>query len=123
MPVIERYEVHTVTLHYLIAALWSSTDDEGEPLDKNFELCDLAPETIERAESDCSTFLAANFADIPVEQYQQAGHDFWLTRNRHGAGFWDGDWPDEAGRRLSEASYAFGEIDLYVGDDGLLYFG
>ena len=122
MPVIERYEVHPITLHYLIAALWSSTDNEGEPLDKNFELCDLAPETIEQAEADCSKFLAANFADIPVERYEQAGHDFWLTRNRHGAGFWDGDWPDEAGRRLSESSHTFREIDLYVGDDGLLYF-
>lgn len=23
-----------------------------------------------------------------------AGHDLWLTRNGHGAGFWDGDWRD-----------------------------
>jgi hypothetical protein len=49
------------------------------------------------------------------------GHDFWLTRNGHGAGFWDGDWPKEAGDRLTKACEEFGEFDLYIGDDGMIY--
>jgi len=52
---------------------------------------------------------------------EKAGHDFWLTRNGHGAGFWDGDWQEPAGAELSKASKAFGEINLYVSDDGKLY--
>lgn len=50
----------------------------------------------------------------------QAGHDFALTRNGHGAGFWDGDWP-VYGDLLTKASESFGEIDPYAGDDGLIY--
>jgi len=51
----------------------------------------------------------------------QHAHDFWLTRNRHGAGFWDGDYPEELGKKLTEASHAFGECDLYIGDDGKVH--
>ena len=51
----------------------------------------------------------------------RVGHDLWLTQNRHGAGFWDGDWPEEIGERLTEISKKFGECHLYVGDDGKIY--
>jgi len=43
-----------------------------------------------------------------------------MTRNGHGAGFWDGDWPDD-GDRLTKASEAYGTFDLYVGDDGEIH--
>jgi len=53
-------------------------------------------------------------------------HDFWLTRNHHGAGFWDRKLEDERGafamQLLTEASHRFGEIDLYIGDDRQLHF-
>ena len=39
-----------------------------------------------------------------------AGHDFWLTRNGHGAGFWDGDWQEPAAAALTAAAHAFGEV-------------
>ena len=48
------------------------------------------------------------------------GHDFWLTRNREGAGFWDGFWGED-GDTLTELAQEFPEVDVYVGDDGLLY--
>jgi hypothetical protein len=51
----------------------------------------------------------------------RAGHDFWLTRNGHGAGFWDGEWYKEVGERLTKASKAFGEVNIYVGDGDLIY--
>lgn len=61
--------------------------------------------------------------DLIDGRFQQAGHDFWLTRNRHGAGFWEVSyWPKEVGDVLTKTAHEFGEISLYVGDDGLLYF-
>ena len=51
---------------------------------------------------------------------EEAGHDFWLTRNRHGSGFWDEDIGD-VGRQLTEAACACGECNLYVGDDQRIY--
>jgi hypothetical protein len=43
----------------------------------------------------------------------QCGHDFILTRNHHGAGFWDRGY-GEAGRRLTAAAQAFGEVHATV---------
>jgi hypothetical protein len=51
---------------------------------------------------------------------EQAGHDFWLTRNRHGAGFWDRGHGAE-GADLTQHAKSFGDCDLYVGDDGGIY--
>jgi hypothetical protein len=50
----------------------------------------------------------------------QIGHDFWLTRNRHGAGFWDrfaGGVGADYGRALTDTAHPYGESHLYVGDD------
>ncbi|QNP78372.1 hypothetical protein [Agrobacterium tumefaciens] len=58
---------------------------------------------------------------IAAREAAMAGHDFWLTRCGHGAGFWDGDWPEPAASVLTTASEEFGNVDLYVGDDGQIY--
>jgi hypothetical protein len=120
------------TLAYIECALWASNDESdengGEPLDANYSASDLAPETLEAMKIDCAAFQRDNAADIAAgpdgpdyTRYERAGHDFFLTRNHHGAGFWDGDWSAEAGERLTAASHAHGETNLYVGDDGLIY--
>ena len=115
------------TKAYIEAALWSSTDDSDRPLDSgDYE---LAPETLAKMEADCAQFQKENvhlitdenchYKACPVLEY--AGHDFWLTRCGHGCGFWDGDWKEPAASQLTTASKAFGDIDLYIGDDGLIY--
>ncbi|MDH1266753.1 hypothetical protein N5C81_03870 [Rhizobium pusense] len=83
------------------------------------ELCianDIEPITIPGAP------LSREFeGSIAAREAAMAGHDFWLTRCDHGAGFWDGDWPEPAASALTEASKEFGNIDLYVGDGGQIY--
>src|ERR1700723_1133113 len=84
---------------YLVCALWSSTDDDGNPLDDNRDCDDFAPEALAEMRNDCDAFceaesddLARYAAELPRTEWSQdarAGHDFWLTRNGHGAGFWD----------------------------------
>lgn len=112
------------TTAYIEAALWSSTDDfddaTGVPLDENHGPEDIAPETLAQIVADCADFQTAHYDDIS-DDLSRAGHDFWLTRNRHGAGFWDGDYPQAIGAKLTEASHAYGEVNLYVGDDGQIY--
>ena len=110
------------------AALWSSVDMEtGEPLDENFGSDDIAPETATQMRADLDDFIQANSAVIsrvrtnhPSCTPGQVGHDFWLTRNGHGAGFWDRGYGDD-GDTLTEAAKVYGSVDLYVGDDGLLH--
>lgn len=108
---------------YLVAALWSSSDSDGNPLDDKYDVEDISDESMDRSIKDVAKFLdnAAMLGDISQLDDAQIGHDFWLTRNRHGAGFWDGDYEKELGEKLTELSHKFGEVDLIVGDDGKLH--
>ncbi|SRR6266550_1146825 len=116
---------------YIETALWSSTDDEGVPLDSaKYADAKLADETLEQMSKDCEQFqteyakLARDLDDSVLRSFppdSQIPHDFWLTRNHHGAGFWDGDYPKAIGQALTELAHSFGECDLYVGDDGKIH--
>lgn len=111
---------------YTECMLWSSHDGELESLEEY----ELAPKTSERVAKDCRAFIASNLADLQLyveqrdcegyEPWECAGHDFWLTRCGHGAGFWDRGL-DELGDRLSAASELAGNQDPYIGDDGDVY--
>lgn len=117
--------MHEMTKHYLMCALWASNGESNEngenPLDANYGIDDFSQEATERAERECQALLST-YSDVIGTRFDQAGHDFWLTRNRHGAGFWDGGWPKDIGNILTNASHAFGELNVYVGDDNKLYF-
>lgn len=112
------------TQAYVTAALWSSLDDEGVPLDTRDE-SEIAPETLARMQTDCAAFQAAHgvpeYSDPQYGDDERAGHDFWLTRNGHGSGFWDRRLPDAIDKRYTDAAHAFGSFDLYIGDDGKIY--
>ena len=113
---------------YVETALWSSTAEDDTPLDRlDAEVADSALASMRK---DVESFARENAhliesADVATHRYGRwgrAGHDFWLTRNGHGAGFWDGDWePEATAERLTDAAHAYGETYLYVGDDGMIY--
>lgn len=98
---------------------------------RNRDTSDLAEETLQSMVADCSQFQADN-AELLEKWYsecgeseERAGHDFWLTRNHHGAGFWD-RWNSatpqgKIGDKLSDAAHSFGEVSLYLGDDEKIY--
>ena len=114
-PVLDAF-----TKGYVDCALWSSCDDNGTPLDRNHYLDHIDRDTLAQMARDCQQFQAWHYADIAGRE-GEAGRDFWLTRNGHGAGFWDGDWDDRDAERLTSNCKAYGEFDLYVGDDGKVY--
>lgn len=60
--------------------------------------------------SDCIGFILDCEGMIPEERMHEAGSDFHLTRNGHGAGFWDGDWNN--GDELSAKSKPYGSFEL-----------
>lgn len=121
---------------YVECALWSSTayghgEAEGEPCElgescdcsferANYDASDLAPECEAAMREDCRAFIDSNAADLAELDAGQCGHDFWLTRNWHGTGFWDRGYGD-LGQRLTAASHPYGEVYLYVGEDGMVY--
>ena len=128
---------------YIETALWSSNDESdpdtgGDPLDRNYGRDDVEAESEEVMRRECASFLwiasgllqAAEDhpgytppGEVP-DAFDHAAHDFWLTRNGHGVGFWEApDWPEEIGSVLDDISKAFGESHLYVGDDNLIHCG
>ena len=74
-----------------------------------------------QVERDCLDFLSGltpELLDLVSESAERAGHDFLLTRNGHGAGFWDGDWPEAEGRELTKHAKAQGTAAYEIDDDG-----
>jgi hypothetical protein len=126
MPSTALSTLDRFTRAYLVCALWSSTDDDGNPLDADYALSDLSPQIVAQAIEDCADFQSENAADLDLfygeygYDLEQAGYDFWLTRNHHGAGFWDRG-AGEVGQRLTAAAHAYGSLDLYIGDDNLIH--
>lgn len=125
------------TISYITCMLWAETDDNEEPFDRNYTQKDIAPEAIEIIKKDCARFQEENAADLQLLQQlkvnnqwdvpagctvlEYAGHDFWLTRNGHGANFLDGDYPEEIAERLYDSAKKHGEVNIYLADDGLIY--
>lgn len=118
---------------YITCALWASNDANGTPLDSgDFDLSPEASATLEKQANDfeerfplaCQLWETYGFSP---------GHDLWLSRNGAGTGFWDRTIdeykPGEnqvaafalVQNALDRAAKELGEVNLYVGDDGLIY--
>lgn len=124
-----------IAASYAATALWSSYDSSlpdlmpydglSLPLDANYDASDISTETMDSFRKDIGDFLdllqnvefdgrLISFDDIADRMtWGQFGHDFWLTRNGHGAGFWDRGL-GEFGDILSKWADTFGGVDLFV---------
>jgi hypothetical protein len=128
------------TRAYLACALELAEFDEDSPQAlKEASTYDLPDVTLKAAQWDCDEFRAkardagkGDYVEGDVERgigpdlrkdwytEEQAAYDLWLTRNGHGAGFWDRGL-GEAGEVLTKLAHEMGACDLYLGDDGLVY--
>ena len=115
---IEEY-ISTAIDYALGTLLWSETDDDGSPFDDTFSADEIEGDTDTFAEQ-LDAFVRDNWTDLEGTNPESCGHDFVLTRNGHGAGFWDGGWGDK-GDRLTASCKPYGDASLYIGDDGALY--
>ena len=103
-----------------------SGDDDGK-LGWDANVSDLAPVARARIIEVCRDFQDSMKAELAhayeidsSQDDERSGVDFWLTRNGHGAGFWDRGL-GTVGDELSAAAHVYGEEYLYRGDDGLIY--
>lgn len=131
-------EISTIVDHALIAMLWSAgeiTDSEGEPTldmwDELYTKDDATPELraaivaeLEQwedvefygvAKHDEMTKALGKYAEHFGDMWcAQFGHDMALTRNHHGAGFWDRGL-GEAGDVLTDWAHSLGELNVFHG--------
>jgi hypothetical protein len=137
-------EIEHVLKGYVEAMLWANAvcDIEGcedraagsdcehsNGAEKKFSLSDFSDADQTSMRDDVEDFVLGNLADfrkyLEEREYDPSqgtvadyfGHDFALTRNGHGAGFWDRGL-GRLGDRLSEASKVYGSSDIYISSDG-----
>jgi len=116
---------------YIDALLWTERvdfDSDEHLDDAGYDAGDLTKASLESVIADCQGFIEqAQAVEHPdefpwddrdydaenLEDSSQAGHDFLLTRNGHGAGFWDrgiGAW----GTTLTDIAKTFGSTYAYA---------
>jgi hypothetical protein len=107
---------------------WQHALEEGQsdgqiPGDATF--ADLSPDALARCVEDCREFQEANAellakaCEVAGYDMERAGNDYWLTRNGHGAGFWDRGLGD-VGDKLSDAA-RYSTVDVCLGDDNMVH--
>lgn len=119
-------ELRTFTAGYVMAMEFAN--------EEIFPYYEHSPELDEKIKQDCAKFLdAAHLVLRKCDNYKlfryvfnQAGHDFYFTRCGHGVGFWESEWNLPNGSPIfsnyfTKLSKQFGNIDVYVGDDNLIY--
>lgn len=118
------------TRGYVGCALWLSDENPPPgPWDHLFDefFARLDPKSLAAMVEGCRKFQSQNESALllayEISGYEpaNAGHDFWLTRNHHGSGFWSRTGLDEIGETLTKAAHECGERDLYTGDDDKIY--
>lgn len=115
------YPVGEILAGFIECAFWSSTDRDDEPMDANYGAEDLTDLAMALMEADVLTFArrAWYIAESAGWTAGEFGHDYWLTRNGHGAGFWGRTWGRSGvGRHLTDLAKDMGSMDLYVDPDG-----
>lgn len=115
--------VQWVVLGYLECAEWSSTHtlDDASVVELDTYNAEYSDQAVLRAVEDCSRFVESAGPELLRGLAPDSvGHDFWLTRNRHGVGFWDRGLGTR-GNTLAAVAHRFYESYMYLGEDNLLY--
>lgn len=135
-----RHRTEAVLLGYVACGLWSESCQgtatvahadpskcRGESCDSslshdlNFSFDDLSAQAAADMEDDVVGFIKSCLQVRPDCFDAMAdgaiGYDFWLTRNGHGAGFWDRGL-GELGDFLTSMAKPFGDCSLYVNNSG-----
>jgi hypothetical protein len=136
-------DIPAVVAGYITCLLWSEScrgsagnaSDEHEHNTDDPQDCDASLHTIgydaddlteaarKEIESDVADFVMSNAADILAlvntgeADADDIGHNFLLSRNGHGTGFWDRGW-GVFGDRLHAAAKAYGDTSAYATEDG-----
>lgn len=90
-----KRNIATIVENYLEAALWTNEIDDMSVK------CNVSSKSIKDAILQVQCFLGLALPYLTAEWTdEQIGHDLWLTRGGHGAGFWDRGLPN--GDKLTE---------------------
>lgn len=107
-------DIEKILTAYLVCALWCENKDDKS-------ISDVGISTQIMARKDIKTFVEKTGDLLKDIDEEQIGHDFWLTRNHHGAGFWDRDL-GEVGDQLTTIAQEFKELNVWESECNVIYF-
>lgn len=105
------------------------TGDDDENRLNNLGVHKLTAAACADIAETCDAFLARpgvrqmldKAAELTSYSEEQAGRDFWFTRQGHGTGFWarsEDELPSMLGELLADIARGFGEAEVYVKKGG-----
>ena len=102
-----KQRMETFIAAYLEAIDFTQLGDVDQPSHN----AELTADAMREQVTDAATFFVRYRCLWNCHQDEQAGHDFWLTRNGHGAGFWDRPelYGNPETRALTAAAEEYGE--------------
>ena len=110
--------IDQIVSSYLETALWSTEEQENGLEGKS--IADVDKMSVQGAKKDVIDFLRQAETQAPDElqsyDAKALGHNLWLSRNGHGAGFFD-----ENNDKLQDIARNMKGVDMYLGDDGKVY--
>lgn len=113
-----KLNIIEIMTHYLRCALWTEEERLKEDRPNVYiNVSNFSENSKIKAYQDIKLFLEYAGDAVNGIDEEQLGHDLWLTRNHHGAGFFDRGYDSDIEKRLIDAAHKLGEIDIYVDDN------
>lgn len=130
-------DIDAIVDGYLDCQLWAGLDMDRDndgnspPLNTHYDRDDISPEYVEKIRQELTQVVLDH--PLAVRMYLNSrhtrqlthdsasfGHEFYLTREHHGAGFWDRGLGD-LGDYLTDIAHTYGEAEqLYDNGEGIL---
>jgi hypothetical protein len=111
--------------HAIAAFLFSEDSEPGTRISNDLQMriaqdWDRFRDAAEDLGFDAVEHRATTIDPTEGDEWDYAAHDFILTRNHHGSGFWDGDWVAPWGDRLTTLAQTFPQLESYLDDNDTL---
>ena len=107
---------------YIDAMVWANVCPAKDGIETEADGSELSDQAVKILTDQADDFLdettvplIERACEVEGYDYGHAGHDFALTRNHHGAGFWDRGLPDTVGEDLTEIAHGYGDAYIFAG--------
>lgn len=113
---IEYHDIDDILKAYFECALWTEEDNQ-EINEKDLNIHDITDESKQEAREQIEWFVETAGDALNDIKDDSIGNDLWLTRNGHGAGFWDRKYDEDVRELLTFLCYNLGEAYIEVDDN------
>jgi hypothetical protein len=97
---------------------WDESEIKELINDPDINIHNFDEDSLIKTYLDIKKFLKiVEFAVDDIDE-SDIGNDLWLTRNHHGAGFWDRGYEESVAQILTKAAESLGSVSLYLDNEG-----